>query len=279
MGKACCVWACSSGVNVPSHKFPRDKAKFERWKTAVASPNTGNFTNDQFKRAAVCYKHFKENDYFETYAQRRLKPDVVPSLNLYQHIENPIEIQSNEGFIEPIIGFHEDQPVQRHEPIESRQHETLANQHLQDSHQVPVNHYSHETIESYIVSQDAAGGDLVESENKTVNTVSDGGRLLLPGWKLSEFSPKSTHLYLQAQKFKKRCQGLKRRRLTQKRRSEVEKYKRTPVIRRLWSRLSEAQQNFINMQFKGVNYKPQVCWTILRDWATKVAIQKLRKND
>lgn len=82
MGKACCVWECPSGANIPSHVFPKNPSQFQIWKQAVESPKIAHLTDEQLRKAVVCYRHFQDNDYCVGHEKRSLKRGVVPNLYL-----------------------------------------------------------------------------------------------------------------------------------------------------------------------------------------------------
>ncbi|XP_036151102.1 uncharacterized protein LOC118648796 [Monomorium pharaonis] len=79
MVRACCVPGCTSGVQVPSHKFPRSPSKFKLWLKALHLSENIILEKDKFR---ICHKHFAENAYIFTLNRKRLKHDAVPTLNL-----------------------------------------------------------------------------------------------------------------------------------------------------------------------------------------------------
>ncbi|XP_046142555.1 uncharacterized protein LOC123988121 [Osmia bicornis bicornis] len=89
MVQACCVLGCPSRHDVPSHCFPSNSEQLEKWKNIIPFRMDVSSLKD-FKKLRICYLHFAEDDYKLGYAQRKLKDNVVPSLNLSGYSEeNP----------------------------------------------------------------------------------------------------------------------------------------------------------------------------------------------
>ncbi|XP_019888907.1 uncharacterized protein LOC105284485 isoform X3 [Ooceraea biroi] len=101
MGRHCCVKGCTTGVNLPSHIFPKDVILLNKWKKAIFgegySENIQGLTDEQLRKCVVCYKHFADSDYVETYRLRRLKAGVIPSLHLPNHSNNNSEVNDNDS--------------------------------------------------------------------------------------------------------------------------------------------------------------------------------------
>lgn len=105
MGRHCCVLGCSSGVNLPSHMFPKDVIMMNKWKKAIYSEKIQDLTDEQLRKCVVCYKHFADSDYEAMYRLRRLKPGVIPSLYLPNNGNNNTE--ANNGKDNEIVNDHD----------------------------------------------------------------------------------------------------------------------------------------------------------------------------
>ncbi|XP_015599459.1 uncharacterized protein LOC107269755 [Cephus cinctus] len=82
MVRSCSVLGCPSMANSPSHKFPKNPDQFKIWKEVIWSPKISDLSDSALHKSAVCYRHFKDSDYLVGYSSRKLKKNVVPSLNL-----------------------------------------------------------------------------------------------------------------------------------------------------------------------------------------------------
>lgn len=76
--RKCCVPGCTSGVEVPNHKFPKDPVRCARWIESLKLHHFNNYTNSQVQSQKVCYKHFQSKDHSLTLHNRMLLSTAVP---------------------------------------------------------------------------------------------------------------------------------------------------------------------------------------------------------
>ncbi|XP_043686154.1 uncharacterized protein LOC122637820 isoform X1 [Vespula pensylvanica] len=101
MVRACCVLGCPSGVKVPSHRFPGNPKMFIAWKIALPSLKRNILNDEELKKCMVCYLHFKDTDYVTMdYKYRKLRPDIVPSINLMSTNVNLLKEQEDKNIME-----------------------------------------------------------------------------------------------------------------------------------------------------------------------------------
>lgn len=68
---------CSSGIKVPSHRFPRNLQRRIQW---LQSLNMETLQSNKIDNLRVCHKHFKEEDYSCAPKIRVLKSNAIPSM-------------------------------------------------------------------------------------------------------------------------------------------------------------------------------------------------------
>ncbi|XP_015432792.1 PREDICTED: uncharacterized protein LOC107188910 [Dufourea novaeangliae] len=89
MVQKCCVLGCPSSSDVPSQKFPSNVELLDRWWNNIKVFRKNPSSMEDLKKFQVCHLHFADNDYkIGGYKQRKLKDNVVPSLNLPVVSEN-----------------------------------------------------------------------------------------------------------------------------------------------------------------------------------------------
>lgn len=80
MVRACCVPGCNSGVNVPSHKFPKNPERCSEWIKSLNMQHLENYCANDLQKFKICYKHFCEQDYNYSLHNRILSSIAVPVL-------------------------------------------------------------------------------------------------------------------------------------------------------------------------------------------------------
>lgn len=236
MGKHCCVSDCNTGVNLPSHTFPKDVTMARKWRRAICSEKIRNLSDEQLKKCVVCYKHFTENDYEATYRLRRLKPGVVPSLHLPGNDNDDVE-----------------EVVVKCEPGMETQRTYTATKEVAE---IARNRQS--AVEtSRVARTPTLNGDTVEPGSSSPK---DSTRLLDRHMEYFHyFTPKMWKLYRVACILKKKQETVVKRQLSFRQRvRQAKQYGKSPAIEKLLSSLTPAQQKFIKRQIKRTIYAPKV---------------------
>lgn len=78
MGKKCCVPGCKSGINVPSHQFPKNPERCSKWIQSLKLDYFKNYTSTQMQNYKVCHEHFRSEDYSPCLHKRVLLNIAVP---------------------------------------------------------------------------------------------------------------------------------------------------------------------------------------------------------
>lgn len=78
MVRSCCVPNCNSGLNVPSHKFPKNHERCSEWIESLNLHHFKNYCANELQKHKVCYKHFSETDYSCSLHHRFLLNTAIP---------------------------------------------------------------------------------------------------------------------------------------------------------------------------------------------------------
>lgn len=87
MVKACCVPGCTSGIKVPSHKFPKDAARCFKWIESLKLYDLKKYCANDLQKYKVCHKHFLEKDYSCSLHNRFLLKTAIPVISLENNID------------------------------------------------------------------------------------------------------------------------------------------------------------------------------------------------
>lgn len=99
MVRACCVPGCKSGVNVPSHKFPKNPERCSEWIKSLNLQHLESYCASDLQKYKICHKHFREQDYNYSLHNRVLSSVAVPVLfatdSNVDKIANNVQQQQN----------------------------------------------------------------------------------------------------------------------------------------------------------------------------------------
>ncbi|XP_046142525.1 uncharacterized protein LOC123987998 [Osmia bicornis bicornis] len=181
-----------------------------------------------FKKLRICYLHFAEDDYKLGYAQRKLKDNVVPSLNLN--------------------GYSEENPS-----INASVHDVALNIHTQHNIMEDVHEERNDDVltENKNISYEA--GPSISSTPKRKRL-----RLLQNNDSEIDLTLKAARLYNIATQIRRKQLNVSKTLIGyRKRLREAQKCTENTVLLKLMSTLSKPQQLFLSMQFRNSEYKPQ----------------------
>lgn len=237
MGRNCCVLGCSSGVHLPFHTFPKDLNMANRWKNAIYSKKIEHLNDEQIRKCIVCYRHFIDSDYETTYRLRRLKPGVVPSINLPNNGNNNCESVSVKEIEIEIPHTSTSTLCKEIEILKDEEFPVETSQNINNSlnEDVPVAGPSSPKISSYC---------LLDKHMKYFH----------------KFTPKMWKLYRITCVLKKKQEIIAKRQLSFRQRiRQAKQYSKSSAIEKLLSSLTPAQRTFIQTQIKTSKYAPKVC--------------------
>lgn len=143
--RACCVPNCKSGKKVPSHKFPKDPIRCQKWIENLNLHHLENLCANELNKYQVCHKHFHKDDYSCSSHHRFLVTTAVPH----------IYVNDNDDDIHMVdmdtVSNMQQQPLQSLIKNESEEHTHNKTQQSQ-SIDVPqlqkvIQHHSEELLE------------------------------------------------------------------------------------------------------------------------------------
>lgn len=252
MGRHCCVSGCSTGVNLPSHMFPKDVTMMNKWKKAIYSDNIRDLTDEQLRKCVVCYRHFADSDYEATYRLRRLKPGVIPSLYLPDNGNNNSKKENSNNNTEENATMKEPETI-----------DTNTTDHMEEIEIIEIIEEEESSIKK--VSQSTINSPINEDSPKSPlakNTTYDLLDLhaVLLGKHFHKFTPKMWKLYKLSCILRKKQEIVVKRQLSFRERvRQARQYSKTPAIGKLLSSLTPVEQTFLQMQIKTTRYAPKVC--------------------
>lgn len=260
MGRHCCVLGCSTGVNLPSHTFPKDVIMMDKWKKAVYSERIRDLNDEQLRKCVVCYRHFADSDYEAMYRLRRLKPGVIPSLylpnndndndnNNEANNSNNSEISDNNTETTVSTRESENKTVHANTTVEENEMEIEITEEkepvVEVSQSTPINKNSLELEPSSPKNSTSSLLDL---------------HTLLHGRYFHKFTPKMWKLYKLSCILRKKQEVVIKRQLSFRERiKQAKQYSKSTAIEKLLSSLTPVQQTFLQMQIRATKYAPKVC--------------------
>lgn len=253
MGRHCCVSGCSTGVNLPSHTFPKDVTMMNKWKKAVYSENIRELTDEQLRKCVVCYRHFADSDYEAIYRLRRLKPGVVPSLYLPDNGNNNSETDNSNNNTETNATIRESETM-----------DTNTTVHMEEIEIIEIIEEEEDVVQ---VSQSTITpiNDPPEDPPKSPLAKNTTRNLLdlhtvLQGKHFHKFTPKMWKLYKLSCILRKKQEIVVKRQLSFRERiRQAKQYSKSPAIEKLLSSLTPVERAFLQMQIKATRYAPKVC--------------------
>ncbi|XP_071554020.1 uncharacterized protein [Temnothorax nylanderi] len=287
MGRHCCVLGCSTGVNLPSHTFPKDVIMMNKWKRAVYSERIRDLTNEQLRKCVVCYRHFADTDYEAMYRLRRLKPGVVPSLHLPNSSSNNTETNNNNGTeinndnnieitvstikSESLMDTSVTDQVEEIEIIEIIEEHPVVEVKVEQStpinNSTPIDNSTSISNSAPIINSTPINNstptneDSLESEpsspkNSTPSLLDL--HTLLHGKYFHKFTPKMWKLYKLSCILRKKQEVVIKRQLSFRERiKQAKQYSKSAAIEKLLSSLTPVQQTFLQMQIRATKYAPR----------------------
>lgn len=253
MGRHCCVLGCSTGVNLPSHTFPKDVIMMNRWKRAVYSEKLRDLTDEQLRKCVVCYRHFADTDYEAMYRLRRLKPGVVPSLYL-----------PNTGNNNETSNSHNRETTSDNNNIEKTASKTIDMSSTDQVEEIEIIEIIEETPVEVKVEPQNIPADKDSLEPKPPSPKSSTVSLLdlhtlLHGKYFHKFTPKMWKLYKLSCLLRKKQEVVLKRQLSfRERMKQARQYSKSAAIEKLLSSLTPVQQTFLQMQINATKYAPKV---------------------
>ncbi|KAL6441902.1 hypothetical protein ACFW04_002352 [Cataglyphis niger] len=248
MGRHCCVSGCSTGVNLPSHMFPKDVIMMNKWKKAIYSDNIRDLTDEQLRKCVVCYRHFTDSDYEATYRLRRLKPGVIPSLYLPDNGNNNSKVDNSNNNIEENATMKESETMDTNTTDHMEEIEIIE---IIEEEESPMK-VSQSKISP--INEDSSKSPLAKN---TTNDILDLHTVLL-GKHFHKFTPKMWKLYKLSYILRKKQEIVVKRQLSFRERvRQARQYSKTPAIGKLLSSLTPVEQTFL--QIKTTKYAPKVC--------------------
>lgn len=250
MGRHCCVSGCSTGVNLPSHMFPKDVIMMNKWKKAIYSDNIRDLTDEQLRKCVVCYRHFADSDYEATYRLRRLKPGIIPSLYLPDNGNNNSKVDNSNNNAE------ENATMKKTETMD-----TNTTDHMEEIEIIEIIEEEESPMkvsQSKIcpINEDSSKFPLAKN---TTNDILDLHTVLLEKH-FHKFTPKMWKLYKLSYILRKKQEIVVKRQLSFRERvRQARQYSKTPAIGKLLSSLTPVEQTFLQMQIKTTRYAPKVC--------------------
>lgn len=158
MVRACCVPQCKSGKKVPSHKFPKDPIRCQKWVKSLNLHHLENLCANELQKYQICHKHFREEDYSCSSLRNRFltntaipllyinnddaSADVVDIAGTVSNVQQPLQLLLKENESEqqnkvsqsmPIDVSDVQKQIQQHSEQLSKQHhllETFNVQHI-----------------------------------------------------------------------------------------------------------------------------------------------------
>lgn len=250
MGRHCCVSGCSTGVNLPSHTFPKDITMMNKWKKAVYSENIRELTDEQLRKCVVCYRHFADSDYEATYRLRRLKPGVIPSLYLPDNGNNNSEADNGNNNTEANVTIKEPETMDTNIAVHMEEIEIIE---IIEEEEAAVQ-VSQNTITP--INEDPLESPL---EKNTTRSLLDL-HTVLQGKHFHKFTPKMWKLYKLSCILRKKQEMVVKRQLSFRERiRQAKQYSKSPAIEKLLSSLIPVERAFLQMQIKATKYAPKVC--------------------
>lgn len=272
MGRHCCVLGCSTGVNLPSHTFPKDVIMMNRWRRAVYSEKIRDLTDEQLRKCVVCYRHFADTDYEAMYRLRRLKPGVVPSLYLPNNGNNNSEVSNSHGSEKSDNNNdNNNETTVSTRESESKIIDTDATDQVEEIEIIEI--IEEEPVETQVESQTSPinnsinngtpiNKDPLELESPLPkNSTSNLSDLhtLLHGKYFHKFTPKMWKLYKLSCILRKKQEIVVKRQLSFRERiKKAKQYSKSVAIEKLLSSLTPVQQTFLQMQIRATKYAPKV---------------------
>lgn len=120
--RACCVPQCKSGKKVPSHKFPKDPIRCQKWVKSLNLHHLENLCANELQKYQVCHKHFREEDYScSSLRNRFLTNTAIPLLNINNNDDSADVVD-----IVDTVSNVQQQPLQLLEENESEQQNTVS---------------------------------------------------------------------------------------------------------------------------------------------------------
>lgn len=246
MGRACCVLGCPSKGDAPSHLIPKNPTLFQKWKKQIYSSKIQHLTDEQMKKRAVCYRYFARDDYLSTFRSRKLKPGIVPSLNL------PNRPATDEPDIRQ-VDIKQEMKVRNTDTSASA--EELGETVTKERTDVALLEDIPEEIKSRLFEQPTPEATI----DKHV--------------KQHNFTRKRFKLYC-----RKRLPERRRANLTEKQlmllqhRKQVEQYEQTPTIQKLLSTLTSIEVASIKAKIQRSKYSPRICVRVYHNMAKRKAL-------
>ncbi|KAL0103745.1 hypothetical protein PUN28_017782 [Cardiocondyla obscurior] len=82
MVRHCCVPGCSSNINIPLHRFPKDVQRASTWLIAIERQNLIDLLSEKLAQLRICTEHFSEDMFLKDRARRCLKENAMPTLHI-----------------------------------------------------------------------------------------------------------------------------------------------------------------------------------------------------
>jgi len=252
MGRHCCVSGCSTGVNLPSHTFPKDATMMNKWKKAIYSENIRDLTDEQLRKCVVCYRHFADSDYEATYRLRRLKPGVIPSLHLPDNGNNNSKVDNTNNNIKTNATIRESETTNTNATVHTEEIEIIEIIEEEES----MGQVSQNTINSINSFEDSSESPLAKNTTCSLLDL----HTVLQEKHFHKFTPKMWKLYKLSCILRKKQEVVVKRQLSFRERiRQAKQYSKSPAIEKLLSSLTSVERTFLQMQIKGTRYAPKVC--------------------
>lgn len=240
MGRACCILGCPSGGDAPSHQIPKNPVLFQKWKDIIYSEKIQHMTDEQISKCTVCYRHFSSEDYLITYRVRKLKRGIAPSLNLPNR---PAASSSGE-------------PSTVETKLDVISKTSIAKDDNTDIPDIVLFEDAPETLEPYLFKQSP--------------------ERILPNERIERADSVMESAFQSY--WKRKASRRKRARLKDKQimllrcKKQVERYERTPTIRKLISLLTAGELSAVKAKIQKSRYLPKVCVKVYNEIAKNMAL-------
>jgi len=280
MVRACCVFDCHSGKNVPSHLFPKN---IERRKLWLESLNIKSVEELEMQKLRVCYKHFLDDDYSCSPTRRVLKSTAIPSIHILS-TEKSITVANSSSVSSNNKEIHKNCSEAQYQELESQLQEQrqlilqnqndynvfVEEQQLKEQQQA-LREQQQELIlqqhEEHIIQQQQLlkqQGEEIEQLKDKITTHLQQNLKSCTRPDLEEISrknlltPKARKFYEKTVQLKKEKRRLKRRINEMKQSTSKIKVKRCTNKKGRINKTANIQQQFINMILRNSNVAPQV---------------------
>lgn len=265
MVRACCVNNCKSGDKVPSHGFPKNPERRNKWFLNLCMKPLEN--ESELKKLRVCYKHFRDEDYSGSSRRRVLIHHAVPHINVPQQ-ELVEENVSTKTVTSALMDATQIEHEKHHQEQNQKEHEKQEALLQTERHITCVQKRQQEQLDQHTIQLQECNERLVQQQEEIENikttlkiqmTQSSTRPNLKEVTRKKLLSPKARKFYEQVVKLKKHKSRLQKQMKLRKKHNLTQSIQlRTTNHKGNVDPTAYMRQQFVNMIMRNNEKAPQV---------------------